>query len=53
MLMIHDPGDNEKRSEESSIIAIDWYFNITAVIKRETRSLSIIVKVLYSPAYVL
>ena len=22
-LMIHDPGDNEKRSEESSIIAID------------------------------
>ena len=50
---VNDPSTKKKRSEESSIIAIDHYFNITVVIKRETRSLLILVKVLYSPTCVL
>ena len=50
---INDPSAREKRIAESSIIVIEKYFNITVVKKRETRSLSILVKVLYFPTYVL
>ena len=50
---VNDPSTKKKRSEESSIIVIDQYFNITVVIKRETISLLIHVKVLYSPTCVL
>ena len=50
---LNDPSAKKKRNEESCIIVIDQYFNITVAIKRETRSLSMLVKVLYSPTHVL